>query len=109
MTYSDKLGVGGVVGIPIIKSIKYKTPKLLLIDEYRAPADSRIISFPAGLVNTGEDPELSVIRELKEETGYTVKKILKDFGNVLTVADAKKSDDKGKIYFVEIDADDPDN
>lgn len=47
--------------------------RLLLIRQYRPPARSEVIEFPAGLMDEGETPELSAARELREETGYVAK------------------------------------
>lgn len=44
--------------------------RLVLVRQYRPPADNMVIEFPAGLVNPGEMPEETAIRELREETGY---------------------------------------
>ena len=44
--------------------------KLILVRQYRPPADRMVIEFPAGLVNPGESPEETAVRELREETGY---------------------------------------
>ena len=44
--------------------------RLILVRQYRPPADSMVIEFPAGLVNPGESPEETAVRELREETGY---------------------------------------
>ena len=44
--------------------------RLVLIRQYRPPADNMVIEFPAGLVNPGESPEETAVRELREETGY---------------------------------------
>jgi len=47
--------------------------KLVLIAQYRAPVDARVIDFAAGLVGdeqSDEDAETSARRELEEETGY---------------------------------------
>ncbi|MBO4632873.1 MAG: NUDIX hydrolase [Lentisphaeria bacterium] len=44
--------------------------RLVLVRQYRPPADNMVIEFPAGLVNPGETPEETAVRELREETGY---------------------------------------
>ena len=44
--------------------------RLVLVRQYRPPADDMVIEFPAGLVNPGESPEETAVRELREETGY---------------------------------------
>jgi len=44
--------------------------KLILVRQYRPPADGMVIEFPAGLVNPGESPAETAVRELREETGY---------------------------------------
>lgn len=47
--------------------------KLLLIREFRYPLNSWCISFPAGLMEPGEDLAACVNRELREETGYALR------------------------------------
>ncbi len=44
--------------------------RLVLVRQYRPPVNKFTIEFPAGLVNHGESPEETAIRELREETGY---------------------------------------
>ena len=44
--------------------------RLILIRQYRPPVDGIVVEFPAGLVNPGESPEETAVRELREETGY---------------------------------------
>lgn len=46
--------------------------KLVMIRNYRYPADEWCLEFPAGHLNRGEQPEEAAKRELLEETGYTV-------------------------------------
>ena len=48
---------------------------LILCKEFRFPLNDYIYSFPAGLVERGEDIELSAIRELREEIGAEVTSI----------------------------------
>ena len=51
--------------------------RYILIRQFRPPTDSYILEFPAGLVDPGENHEITATRELLEETGYvgTVEKI----------------------------------
>lgn len=48
--------------------------KLVLIREFRYPLNSWCIAFPAGLIDPGEDPATSIDRELREETGFGLRK-----------------------------------
>lgn len=43
---------------------------LLMIKEVRTPINSKVIAFPAGMLEEGENEEECAIRELEEETGY---------------------------------------
>ncbi|MBI2846299.1 MAG: NUDIX hydrolase [Chloroflexi bacterium] len=48
---------------------------VLLVRQYRKPAERVLLEVPAGGVEPGEKPEETVIRELQEETGHTAQKI----------------------------------
>lgn len=54
---------------------KLPNGKFLLEKQYRYPYDEVIFEFPAGKCDKGEDPKLTAIRELEEETGYLANKI----------------------------------
>lgn len=43
---------------------------VLLIRQFRAPTGGYVIEFPAGLIDPGETPASTAVRELYEETGY---------------------------------------
>ena len=44
---------------------------VLLVRQYRKPAEEAILEVPAGGIEEGEVSEEAVLRELQEETGYT--------------------------------------
>ncbi len=56
---------GGALAVPI-------TPdgKLVLVRQYRFAVQGRLLEFPAGTVESHEDPAETIRRELEEETGY---------------------------------------
>src|SRR5699024_5963277 len=45
--------------------------KIVLVEQYRKPLERTLIEIPAGKMETGEKPEITAVRELEEETGYT--------------------------------------
>jgi ADP-ribose pyrophosphatase len=68
--YVSRKGVTGVVTIIAVT----RDRKLLLVEQYRPPVESRVIELPAGLAGDGkhrhETLEAAARRELLEETGY---------------------------------------
>ncbi len=61
---------GGVALVPITEE-----GKLVLVKQYRKAIERFILEVPAGKLEINEEPRLTAIRELKEETGYTAKNI----------------------------------
>ena len=49
--------------------------KLVMVRQYRKPADKGMLEGPAGKIDPGEKPLEAAVRELKEETGYTAEKV----------------------------------
>ena len=49
--------------------------KLVLVKQYRKSLNRMLIEIPAGRIEVGEDPEVTAIRELEEETGYGARKV----------------------------------
>lgn len=87
-TYKDTMGstkewvwaqrpnsTAAVMVVPTV--ITPSGPKICLIEEYRVPLASKEIGFPAGLVDKGESIEKAAKRELKEETGLDLIKVIK--------------------------------
>ncbi|MDA0658344.1 MAG: NUDIX hydrolase [Planctomycetota bacterium] len=66
----------GVVAILAVTA----NQELLIVDQYRAPLDARVLELPAGLAgdvagHEDEPLELAAQRELLEETGYTCREM----------------------------------
>ena len=48
--------------------------RILLVKQFRLPAEKDLWELPAGRVDSGEEPLQAAKRELREETGYDAKK-----------------------------------
>lgn len=48
----------------------------LMVKQYRFGVEKQLLEFPAGLIDPGEDPEKTALRELQEETGYEAQSIV---------------------------------
>jgi ADP-ribose pyrophosphatase len=51
--------------------------RVLLVKQFRLPAQQNLWELPAGRLDPGESPLQAAKRELREETGYTAKKWVK--------------------------------
>ena len=58
---------GAVLMIPVLQP----SGRFVILRQYRPPLDSYVLEFPAGLIDPGEPPATTAVRELMEETGYT--------------------------------------
>lgn len=61
---------GAVAIIPITKD-----QKIVFVEQFRKPLEKSIVEIPAGKLEAGEKPEITAVRELEEETGYTTNKL----------------------------------
>jgi ADP-ribose pyrophosphatase len=57
---------GGVTAVPILDD-----GRLLLIRQFRYPIGKFILELPAGKLDSGQPPLITIARELEEETGYS--------------------------------------
>jgi ADP-ribose pyrophosphatase len=48
---------------------------VLLVNQFRKPVEKELLELPAGGIDDGEDPEAAVRRELREETGFSPRKL----------------------------------
>lgn len=63
-------GRGAVMVVPMLDN-----DTMMLIREYCAGTHSYELSFPKGLIDPGESPEIAANRELKEEIGFGANKL----------------------------------
>jgi ADP-ribose pyrophosphatase len=61
------------IGSAVMMAVDDKK-RVLLVRQYRLPADKYMWELPAGRLDPGEKPIDAAKRELKEETGYKAKK-----------------------------------
>lgn len=64
----------------IICALHKESNRLVLIKQYRIPINDYVYELPAGLVDAGEDMEITLKRELKEETGLELIDVIKNIG-----------------------------
>lgn len=61
---------GAVAVIPVTKD-----NKILFVKQYRKPLERSLVEIPAGKMEPNEKPEITAVRELEEETGYTTEEL----------------------------------
>ena len=72
----DDLKPDAVMIVPIIAGENGEPTKLLVTKEFRIPVNGYEYAFPAGLLEEGQSLEENANRELLEETGYEIEKVL---------------------------------
>tara|TARA_Y100001968_G_scaffold272812_1_gene265225 strand:+ start:9569 stop:10129 length:561 start_codon:yes stop_codon:yes gene_type:complete len=78
-TYELPIGVQGEFGVIHHPGASIAVPinqdgKIIILRQYRFAVGRRLLEFPAGTLEMGEDPLLAMQRELKEESGYDASK-----------------------------------
>jgi len=66
-------------GVSAAVILAIKEGHVLLVEQFRAPLQSRCLELPAGLIGDdaeGEGAESAAIRELEEETGYRAERMV---------------------------------
>ncbi len=69
--------VSGLPDAAVIAAFHRQYEKLVVIKEFRVPLGGYQYGFPAGLVDPGETLESACSRELKEETGLRLLRLIK--------------------------------
>lgn len=93
--YSERNHTGGLAAI-----ILAVTPedRVVFVEQFRVPLQAKTIEMPAGLVgdiHADESIELSAIRELEEETGWTAER-----AEVLLIGPTSSGSSSEKVAFV---------
>ena len=89
--YYSTISPDFVVGIVV------KDGKLLMIEQYRHPINSRNLEFLAGMVEDNETPDQAIIKELREEGGIVPKNI--EFLGMFNPLSGSSSN-KGYVYLI---------
>ena len=66
-----KYGADGVCILPILPD-----GRICLVSQYRRPVGTVQFEVPAGMIDIGESPETTAVRELMEETGLCAVKLI---------------------------------
>ncbi len=93
--YSERTHAGGLAAIIIAVT---PDDNVLFVEQFRVPLQARTIEMPAGLVgdiDAGETIEVSAVRELEEETGWTA-----EHAEVLMIGPTSSGASSEKIAFV---------
>ncbi|MFA5670738.1 MAG: NUDIX hydrolase [Balneolaceae bacterium] len=85
-----------VVVVPIIK----ETNDIIMIKEFRPAVNKYVWSFPAGLIDNGEDPIVSAKRELKEELGLDTDNLIAQTPPILS--SPGMTDERVIIFFFHV-------
>ncbi len=85
----------------IIVPLHHSTAKLVITREYRVALGGYEYGFPAGLVDNGETPEAAACRELMEETGLTLTRVLRTSPAIYSSAGL--TDESVAMVYVECD------
>ncbi|MDE0960019.1 MAG: NUDIX hydrolase [Planctomycetota bacterium] len=84
---------GAAVILPVLPD-----GRIVLVEQHRSALGHNLLEIPAGLIDSGEQPEQCAERELREETGYRAGKITHMF-DILPAAGF--SDERMFIYLAE--------
>jgi len=97
--------------VAILALLKSKIPdeplSTIIIEQYRPPAGNFVIELPAGLIDEGENAETAAVRELEEETGLKVSRIVKS--SPVQVSDPGMTTANMKLIIVEAEVNSSDD
>ena len=85
-TDPDRSGSFSIIESRDFMNVVAVTPDdhIVMVEQFRYGSDCITLEPPAGIVEPGEDPMHTCVRELAEETGYTTEREIEPMGSVLT-------------------------
>ncbi|KIJ38874.1 hypothetical protein M422DRAFT_32948 [Sphaerobolus stellatus SS14] len=98
----SKGGIDAVAIMAILQPKKDLPPATVIIEQYRPPVNSFVI----GLIDEGESPETTAIRELREETGFEADAVIDS--SDLMVSDPGMSSTNMKLVTLRVPVEDYD-
>lgn len=101
ITRTSKCDRGGVEVIPVLR--KAGKLYLIVIKNFRYPINDYCLEFPGGMIDENETVEQAAVREVWEETGYTITQIVA-VEKAIQV-DPWKSDDTNTVVIGIVDGD----
>ena len=101
-TRNTNCNIDGACIIPILK-YNDGSKKQCLISNYRPALDKYVLEFPGGLIDCNEDVIQAASRELKEETGFILSRMIADFPILTCFSDPWKSNECCNAYICEVD------
>ncbi len=66
-----------VTVIPLIRNQQSGEYDMILVEQFRHGSEQVVLEFPAGVIDSGEGPRESALREMAEETGYRPESVLR--------------------------------
>eukprot|EP01071_Lankesteria_metandrocarpae_P002297 Lankesteria_metandrocarpae@DN2221_c0_g1_i1.p1 len=100
-------GIECVAIFALLTSSQTTVPETLLVRQFRPAIGRFTIEMPAGLVDPGESPAAAAFRELKEETGFTAKRLL--WASPSSTLSPGIGPESMMLHCVEVNLDDPIN
>jgi ADP-ribose pyrophosphatase len=95
----DKIDAVIIIATYVDNAIHAVEDKLVVIKQFRVPLNDYVYEIPAGLIDSGEDFEATVRRELKEETGLDLLQINYDKTKLKTYISTGMTDESVALVY----------
>jgi len=83
----------------IIAAYHKEKNKLVIIKQFRIPLNDYVYELPAGLIDPGDDANITIGRELMEETGLKIIDVIKNRGTEKVYVSAGMTDESLSLVY----------